>query len=274
LNQTLNILNFSLLGIYFITFYSYFLDFKRDDVKFFVVKRVLLFLSIILSLAFLILLAVELGHLPVTNKFEIFSLISFSVIFTYFLLELLTDIRGTGFFVLGIGLFFQILSVIFFKMEYQVPDTLRNFPLSSHVVTAILSYTGFSISGAYGIMYIILFKKLKQSRFDIFFRKLPNLEILEKLAFVSALIGFVLLSFSIIVGFIWLPRIFSDFSYFDPKLVSTLIVWLFYGVTFFKKSLGNLYGKKLIYLLLANFMIAVVAVIVSGLFPGSFHTFG
>ncbi len=274
MNQTINILNFLLLLLYFSVFYSYFLDFKRDDKKFFVVKRVLLFVTIIYSAVFLTILSLQLGHLPITNKFEIFSLIAFSVLFTYFLLELLSDIRGTGFFIVGIGLIFQIISVLFFKMETEVPDALKNFPLSSHVVTAILSYTAFSISSAYALMYIVLFKKLKTSRFDMFFQKLPNLEILEKLAFLSSLIGFILLTFSVIIGLIWLPRVFTNFSYFDPKLVSTVMVWIFYGVTIFIKFFGNLYGKKLILFLLLDFIVAVLAVVTSSVLQSSFHTFG
>ncbi len=273
MNQTFNILNFLLLFLYFSVFYSYFMDFKRDDKKFFVLKRILLFITIVFSFVYLMLFTLQIGHLPITNKFEIFSLISFSVLFTYFLIELLSDIRGTGFFIIGIGLIFQIISVVFFKIEYQVPNTLKNFPLSSHVVTAILSYTAFSISGAYALMYIVLFKKLKTSRFDMFFVKLPNLEILEKLSFLSSLIGFILLSFSIIIGLIWLPRVFSNFSYFDPKLISTIIVWLFYGTTITTKFFGNLYGKKLIHMLILNFVVAVLAVAASGFFQSSFHTF-
>ncbi len=270
----LNILNFFLLLLYFLVFYSYLLDFKRDDNKFFFAKRILLLITLIAYFVFLVWITVKLGHLPITNKFEIFSLISFSVLFTYLLVEVLSDIRGTGFFIVGFGLFFQIISVLFFKIDYQVPAVLKNFPLSSHVVTAILSYTAFSVSAAYAVMYVILFKKLKTGRFDVFFQKLPNLEILEKLSTLASLIGIILLSFAIVIGIIWLPRTFTEFSYFDPKLVSTIVVWLFYGATIIAKFTGNLYGKKLVYSLLLNFIIAVLSVVISSLFHSSFHAFG
>jgi ABC-type uncharacterized transport system permease subunit len=215
----------------------------------------------------------ELNHPPIINKFEIFTVLAFSLSFAYFLLELLTDIRGTGAFILMFSVFFQIISSLFISDIFEVKEVLRNKLLGVHVLSALLGYSGFTIAAVYGGLFFLLYKNIKSNKYGLIFNKLPNLEILEKLNFYSVLIGFILLTISIMIGFIWLPIAFPDISYTDPKLISSGVVWLIFGIGILAKLTSKLYGKKVIIFSLIGFVIALVSLLVFNVLVESFHSF-
>jgi ABC-type uncharacterized transport system permease subunit len=216
---------------------------------------------------------IEYDHPPITNKFEIFSIIACSIAFSYFILELLTDIRGTGAFIIFFSLGFQLVSSIFIVDTYNVPEVLRNRLLGLHVINAMLGYSGITISAVYGLLFIKLYKNIKSNSFGLIFNKLPSLEILEKLSFYSMVIGSVLLTLAIIIGIIWLPSAFPNFSYADPKLIGTLIVWVVYCFGIGMKLFGNLYGKKVISFSLIGFLFAIMSLIITNSLAKTFHSF-
>jgi len=268
--RTLNIL---LPFFYGAVFSIYLFDFFTEKKTAYNSKRLILFITLLIHVFYLLARMIEYNHPPITNKFEIFSIIACSIAFSYFVLELLTDIRGTGAFIILFSLFFQLASSLFVTDTYIVPEVLRNKLLGMHVISALLGYSGITISAVYGILFIILYKNLKANKFGLVFDRLPSLEILEKLSFYSMVIGFVLLTIAIIIGILWLPAAFPNFSYADPKLVSTLIVWVAYGVGIAMKLFGNLYGKKVILFSLIGFLFAIVSLIVTNSLAKTFHSF-
>jgi HemX protein len=267
---TINIL----LPLFYLTAFSvYVYDFFKEKKLLNNSKRILLFLTLLLHLFYLLARTMEFDHPPITNKFEIFSIIAFAILFSYFLLELLTDIRGTGAFTLLISLIFQIISSIFIPQNYLVPEILRNRLLGVHVINALLGYSGITISAVYGLLYMMLYKNIKSNKFGLIFNRLPSLEILEKLSYYSSVIGFVLITIAMTIGIIWLPAAFPNFSYFDPKLVGTLLVWLVYGYGILRKTFSDWYGKKVIIFSLVGFAFAIVSLIITNTLAKTFHSF-
>jgi ABC-type uncharacterized transport system permease subunit len=212
-------------------------------------------------------------HPPITNVFEIFTILAFSVSFSYFILELVTDIRGTGPFIIIISIIFQIISSIFIEDLVEVKEVLRNHLLGSHVFTALLGYSGFTISAVYGFLYLILYKDIKLNKLGLVFNRLPSLEVLERLSYISAVIGFILLTIAMTIGVTWLPKAFPDFSYSDPKLIGSFLVWLLYGIGILSKVFGKWRGKKVVVLSIIGFVVAIMSTMLSNFLAKSFHSF-
>lgn len=268
--HTINIL---LPFFYIATFAIYFYDFQQGGKKFENSKRVFLFITLIFHFLYLLLRTIEFDHPPITNVFEIFTVLAFAVSFSYFILELVTDIRGTGPFIIIISIFFQIISTLFIQDLAEVKEVLRSNLLGIHVISALIGYAGITISAVYGVLYLILYNEIKLNKFGLIFNRLPSLEILERLSFIAALIGFVFLSITIIIGIIWLPRAFDQFSYLDPKLIGTFAVWFLYGLGLANKFLGKWRGKKLIILSIIGFALAICSTILTNFLAKSFHSF-
>jgi len=269
----IHFLNILLPILYLGTFSVYFYDFMKGEKKFINVKRLFIFITLFTHLFYLLIRTFEFEHPPITNVFEIFTVLAFSITFSYFLLELATDIRGTGPFIIIISFVFQLISSMFIVDQFEVKEVLKNNLLGVHVINALLGYSGFTISAVYGFLYLTLYKDLKDNRFGLIFNRLPNLEVLEKLSFYSAVLGFILLTIAIIIGVIWLPQAFPGFSFIDPKLIGTALVWLLYAIGIFTKLFSRWRGKKLILLSITGFVIAILSTILSNFISRSFHSF-
>ncbi|MDQ7817586.1 MAG: cytochrome c biogenesis protein CcsA [Melioribacteraceae bacterium] len=270
---TLELINILLPFLYLLTFSTYAFDFYNEKRFLANSKRIFLFTTLIVHIFYLLIRTIEFDHTPITNKFEIFSILAFSISFSYFVLELLTDVRGTGSFIILFSLMFQIVSSLFIEHNYVVPEVLRNRLLGIHVISALLGYSGITISAVYGLLFLLLYKNLRANKFGLIFNRLPSLEILEKLSFYSLMIGFVLLTAAIVIGIVWLPSTFPDFSYGDPKLIGTAFVWIIYGAGIISKIAANWYGRKVIFFSLAGFVFAVVSLILTSTFANTFHSF-
>lgn len=269
---TIHTINILLPILYLITFTAYIYDFINEKINN-NYKRVFLFITLFLHVFYLLMRTVEFNHPPITNKFEIFTVLAFSLGFAYFLLELLTDIKGTGAFIILFSLIFQTISSIFIQDLIVVKEVLRNRLLGIHVISALGGYAGFTIAAVHGLLFYSLYKDIKVNKFGIIFKRLPSLELLEKLNFYSVVIGFILLTFSMIIGLIWLPKAFPDFSYFDPKLISVSFIWLVFAVGISAKLVAKLYGKKVIIFSLIGFVLALLSLVVTNIFTNSFHSF-
>ena len=266
-------INVLLPVLYFITFFVYFYDFMREEKKFINVKRIFLFITLIIHFSYVIFRTIEFDHPPITNVFEIFTIISLAICFSYFLLELVTDIRGTGPFIIIISFVFQVISTVFIQDLAEVKEVLRSNLLGIHVISALLGYAGFTISAVYGFLYLILYKDIKLNKFGLIFNRLPNLEVLIKLSSYSAVIGFTTLTIAIVIGIIWLPSAFPNFSYLDPKLIGTSLVWLLYALGIFSQVFGKWSGRKLVLLSITGFFVAILSTFLSNFLAQSFHSF-
>jgi ABC-type uncharacterized transport system permease subunit len=273
MNAFIEFLNNLLPFLYVITFAVYSYDFMKADKRLIHYKRLFLFTTLLTHLIYLLVRTIAFDHPPITNVFEIFTALAFSISFAYFVLELVTDIRGTGPFIIIISIIFQIISSIFIEDLMEVKEVLRSNLLGSHVFTALLGYAGFTISAVYGFLYLILYKDIKLNKFGLIFNRLPNLEVLERLSYISAVIGFILLTIAMTIGVIWLPKAFPDFSYTDPKLISSFIVWMLYGIGILSKSFGKWRGKKVVVLSIIGFVMAIASTMLSNFLATSFHSF-
>jgi len=270
---SIHTINIILPILYFATLVVYFYDFLKGEKKFVNIKRVFLFITLFLHLIYIIFRTIAFDHPPITNVFEIFTILALTISFSYFLVELVSDIRGTGPFIIILSLIFQLISSLFIQDLTEVKEVLRSNLLGSHVISALLGYSGFTISAVYGFLYLVLYKDIKLNKFGLIFNRLPNLEVLERLSLYSAIIGFIALTIAIIIGIIWLPVAFPRFSYLDPKLIGSTLVWLLYAIGITSKVLGNWRGKRLVILSITGFIIAILSTILSNFIAQSFHSF-
>jgi ABC-type uncharacterized transport system permease subunit len=216
---------------------------------------------------------VELHHAPIIGIFEICSLIAFSILVAYIVIEFRTGIKTTGYFILMLAFFFQLVSSIFVKEVREVPAILQSALLGAHVTSAFLGYTAITISAVYGFLYLMLYHDIKSNQFTVIYKRLPNLEVLERMSFTATAFGFILLTAAITVGVIWLPRAMENFSYFDPKLIGTIAIWVLYAVGLTAKTLAGWHGRRMVVLSMFGFGIAIFSMTIINTMFSSFHRF-
>jgi len=233
----------------------------------------LLVSTLLIHSSFIVAWSLEFHHPPITSIFEILSLIAFTVVIVYAYIEVRTKNRSTGYFILMLPFFFQLLSSIFIKEATEVPPMLRSNLLGFHVLSALLGYAALTISAVYGFLYLMLYHDIKSREFSVIYKRLPTLEVLERMSFTATVFGFALLTVAIIVGSIWLPRVLDTSSFTDPKLLGTFIIWLIYGAGLAGKKVVGLHGRRMVVLSMLGFALAMFSLTVVNMFFSGFHKF-
>lgn len=260
--------------LYFVTVWVYGKAFFSADLPSTRARRSFLFATICTHLGYVVLRTLFLGHFPITSFYEILSVVALTVSLVYFAIELRTGSRETGYFILMLPLFFQVIASIFIKDYLQVPPELRGSLLGFHVSSALFGYAAITISAVYGLLYLMLYHDLKSNQFGVIYKRLPNLETLEKMSITATLIGTALLTVAITLGLIWLPLAIESFSYADPKLFSTVAVWVVYVFGLVARQAAGWKGRKMMIVTLSGFVLAVLSIAVTTILPFGFHKFG
>ena len=233
----------------------------------------LLLATAVFHLIYLTSRGMTLDHPPITTVWEIMSLLAVSITIAYMYIEWRTHTSNTGAFILLLAFAFQTASSLFIRDNVVIPDYLHSFVLGYHVSAALLGYTGISLSAVYGFLYLMLYHEIKSTRFGLIYSRLPSLEMLETMSNRSEVFGFAMLSVAIAIGLLWLPRVFGSFSYWDPKLVGTIFIWLLYAIALGAKRGLGWQGRKTMVISLVAFGFVFLSMTVINLYLSGFHSF-
>jgi ABC-type uncharacterized transport system permease subunit len=259
--------------LYFGTVWAYARSFFSNDPLGLRLQRPLLLGTLGVHATYIVIRTIAFSHPPITSVFEILSLIAFTVCVVYVYIELRTQASSTGYFILMFPFFFQLVSSIFIQERSDVPAILQSNLLGVHVSSAFLGYAAITISAVYGFLYLMLYHDIKSKQFSVIYKRLPNLETLERMSFTATVFGFVLLSIAITVGLIWLPRAFGAIIYDDPKLLGTFAIWGIYGVGLIAKKTVGWRGRRVMALSVFGFAFAVFSITIINMFFTGFHKF-
>ena len=269
----LKFLEIALPVLYFGTAWTYAKAFFKGIALAESLKSPLLGLTILCHTIYIVVRTIEFHHPPITSVFEIFSLIAFTITLSYAYIEFKTKNRTTGYFILVLPFFFQVVASLFIKEQPDIPAMLQNNLLGLHVSAALLGITAITISAVYGFLYLMLYHDIKASQFGVIYKRLPNLEALERMSFTAAIFGFALLTIAIVVGLVWLPSSIANFSYTDPKLFGTYAIWLIYAAGFTARGVAGWHGRRVIVLSIFGFALALLSMTVINVLFTSFHRF-
>ena len=216
---------------------------------------------------------VAFDHPPITSVFEMMTMLAACISIAYLYLELRNRTGATGMFILFLAFLFQTASSLFIRDLLVLPEYLHSLVLGFHVAMALLGYTGITLSAVYGILYLLLYHDIKSSRFGIVYARMPSLEVLESMSFRAELLGFWALGAAIVIGLFWLPRVFQEFSYWDPKLVGTIAIWVLYAAGFAAKHRFGWRGRKMMVISLIAFVFVFFSMTIVNLYLSGFHSF-
>jgi ABC-type uncharacterized transport system permease subunit len=261
--------------LYVLSVLLYGLAFFRDDTFANRWKARTLAVTFALHFVYIGLHSVEHGRCMVTTPFEMMSLVAFTILTTYLIIERTTRISETGFFFAGIAAAFELVSAVMVKVPSTTPmnPALANLGIGLHVSAAIFGFGSITISAVYGLLYLLLYRDLKSGKFGSFYQHLPSLESLERLSTAAVVVGFTFLTVAICIGGFWLPRVFENFSYMDPKLLATGLVWLIYAGVLVAKYIVRIDGRRVVTLSMSGFVLAVLSMTIVNAFLSSFHRF-
>lgn len=273
LEYFVDLLKISLPVLYLFTIFLYGLAFFLDE-QFGIRNRTRFLVgTLIVHIVYLGSHTLLTGHPPVTSVFEIMTVVSFTIGVAYLYIETRSRVKDTGMFILSLAFLFEVASAAFIKDLVQLKPILKSSVVGLHVASAMLGYSALTISAVYGGLYLMMYHEIRSSRFGIIYRKLPDLQTLEKLSYRSIVLGFIFLTIVILIGYAWLPKTVDDFSYSDPKLIITDVVWAIYLAALLSRKAMRWTGRTVIIVSMVGFVLTVASMVVVNVFIPSFHNF-
>jgi len=129
-----------------------------------------------------------------------------------------------------------------------------------HIISIYLSYIAFFVASAAAVLYLIQNSLLKNKRTGTIFNRLPNLEFLDKLNYRSISVGFPMLTFSILSGFIWSENIHGVYWWsYNSRQAYSLVLWLIYAAILHVRLSARLRGRKVALLTLFAFFVIIIS---------------
>ncbi|MBX9869760.1 MAG: c-type cytochrome biogenesis protein CcsB, partial [Burkholderiaceae bacterium] len=187
------------------------------------------------------LIGADVGHIPVSNLYEVFILFSMITALFYLYYEQQYATRQLGAFVLLI-----ISAAVGFLLWYTVSrdaseiqpllPALQSWWMKIHVPANFIGYGTFSLAAMVAVAYL-----LKAN--DILADRLPSLEVLDDVMYKAITVGFAFFTIATILGALWAAEAWGGYWSWDPKETWALIVWLNYAAWLHMRLMKGLRGR-------------------------------
>ena len=229
--------------------------------------------AILLHLAYLAGAAVQWRQFPAATESQALSMLAFAVAVVYAFVEWRGGERSTGFWMVSLVFFFQLLASVLARPEAPDRAIFHDPYFAMHVSLALLGYAAFAVAAAYAFLFLQLYRDLKAGRFSTFYGKLPPLAVLERMMLVALVAGFVSLTGAVATGALWASRLYSPHWLQDPKILATLITWAIYGLALLLRRLRHWQGRQTALASLAGLGTILFSLVAVNLFLTGFHGF-
>ena len=223
----------------------------------------------------------EVGHVPIAGTTPAISTFVWLLALAYLYIEMTTDERAMGVFILPLLVALQIIPALHPSVETQ-SDVLRGPLFGIHVSSLLFAYASFALACVIGVTYVLLFKEIKAKHLGFFYARLPSLQVLDRMNHVAIVVGWVFLTIGIIVGAIWAaqaqggyagdPRV-QAMSLKDPKIIVALVCWLVYSFELFAARRIGWGGRRAAYLSTLGFVIVLLNFVPISYFFTQSHNF-
>jgi HemX protein len=229
--------------------------------------------TILAHAAYLTALGVHHGQFPAATVSQALSVVALAVAAVYAFVEWRGRERATGFWLVALVFFFQLLSSVFSRPNPPDRAIFHNPLFATHVSLALLGYAAFVVAAGYAFLFLQLYRELKAGRFSTFFGKLPPLEVLERMMLGALTAGFCALTLAVAIGAFWAQQLYSTDWLRDPKILFTLATWVLYALALLLRRLRRWQGRQTALASLAGLGAILFSMMAVNFFSTDFHGF-
>ena len=219
------------------------------------------------------LLGADIGHIPVSNLYEVFILFAIITALLYLYYERHYQTRSLGAFVLLV-----ISAAVGFLLWYTftrhadgiqpLVPALNSYWMKIHVPANFIGYGAFSLAAMIGVVSL-----LKQQ--DSFLaRRLPDSGLLDDVMYKAIALGFAFFTLATILGALWAAEAWGGYWSWDPKETWALIVWLNYAAWLHMRLTKGWNGKPMAWWAVVGFFVTLFAFLGVNMFLSGLHSYG
>jgi cytochrome c-type biogenesis protein CcsB len=218
------------------------------------------------------LLGTDIGHIPISNLYEVFILFCLITALFYLYYEEHYATRQLGPFVLLV-----ISAAVGFLLWYTVSreaaeiqplvPALQSWWMKIHVPANFIGYGTFALASMVAVAYLLKTHGMLVDR-------LPPLELLDDVMYKAIAVGFAFFTIATILGALWAAEAWGGYWSWDPKETWALIVWLNYAAWLHMRLMKGLRGKIAAWWALIGLLVTTFAFLGVNMFLSGLHSYG
>jgi len=218
------------------------------------------------------LLGSDIGHIPVSNLYEVFVLFCLiTALFTVFYEEKYETRQVSAFILLVISaavgfLLWYMTSRDAHEIQPLVP-ALQSWWMKIHVPANFIGYGTFALAAMVGVAYLLKSKSILADR-------LPSLEVLDDIMYKAIAVGFAFFTIATILGALWAAEAWGGYWSWDPKETWALIVWLNYAAWLHMRLMKGLRGQVAAWWAIGGLLVTSFAFLGVNMFLSGLHSYG
>jgi ABC-type transport system involved in cytochrome c biogenesis permease subunit len=224
----------------------------------------------------------EVRHVPFSNPSSAISTFVWLLTLSYLYLELTTEERSMGVFIVPFIAGLQTIPVI-----YPGVDS-RNAVLESpwfwvHVSSLLFAYASFALACVLGLTYMLQFTEIKKKHLGYFYTRLPSLQVLDVMNSRAVTTGWLFLTLGVVVSVVWASQaralspenenLQAMMSLNDPKIFFAVLTWGVYSFAVLARRTLGWTGRRAAWLSALGFAIVLLNLVPVSYFVETSHTF-
>jgi len=217
------------------------------------------------------LLGPDIGHIPVSNLYEVFVLFALitTQLYLYYESRYAESLGGFVMLVISAAIGF-LLWYTFDRGAHEIQPlvpALQSWWMKIHVPANFIGYGAFALSAMVGVAYL-------SAASPVFAARLPKREELEDLMYRSIAVGFAFFTVATILGALWAAEAWGSYWQWDPKETWALIVWLNYAAWLHMRLVKGLRGPMLAWWAIVGLLVTTFAFLGVNMFLSGLHSYG
>lgn len=225
------------------------------------------------------LISPDIGHIPVSNLYEVFILFCLITSIVYLYYESRYNTRALGGFVL-----FIVSAAVAFLLWYTfsreaheiqpLVPALQSYWMKIHVPANFIGYGCFSMAAMLGIAYLLRSGVERKFPGSIIATRLPALELVDDVMYKAIALGFAFFTIATILGALWAAEAWGGYWSWDPKETWALIVWLNYAAWLHMRMTKGWHGTIMAWWSVIGLFVTLFAFLGVNMFLSGLHSYG
>ena len=225
------------------------------------------------------LIGADIGHIPVSNLYEVFILFAVVTALLYLFYERRYQTRSLGGFVLLV-----ISAAVVFQLWYTfernaheiqpLVPALQSYWMKIHVPANFIGYGAFAMAAMIAVAYLLTTWRADTNPDSAWVRSMPSLTLMDDLMYKSIALGFAFFTVATILGALWAAEAWGGYWSWDPKETWALIVWLNYAAWLHMRMTKGWNGRPMAWWALIGLFVTLFAFLGVNMFLSGLHSYG
>lgn len=225
------------------------------------------------------LISHDVGHIPVSNLYEVFVLFAVMTALIYLYYEMRYRTRAMGGFVLLI-ISAAVGFILWYTFERQAHEiqplvpALQSYWMKIHVPANFVGYGCFALSAMVAVAFLFTDRAQKRGQPGWLSSRLPAGELLDDVMYKSIALGFAFFTIATVLGAMWAAEAWGGYWSWDPKETWALIVWLNYAAWLHMRLTKGWRGAPMAWWAIIGLFVTLFAFLGVNMFLSGLHSYG